>query len=77
VQKLLEGLGGKLESFYFSYGEHDAIGIVDVPDVASGLALSIAVNASGAVRLSTIPLISPEEMDVACKRPVTYKAPGA
>jgi uncharacterized protein with GYD domain len=77
VQKLLEGVGGRLEQFYFAYGEHDVYAIVDVPDAASAVALSLSVNASGAVRLSTVPLITPEEMDVACKRPVGYRAPGA
>jgi hypothetical protein len=26
---------------------------------------------------STVPLITPEEMDAACKKTVTYRAPGA
>ena len=77
VQKMVEGLGGKLESFYFAYGEDDAYIVSDLPDAASGLALALAVNASGAVRLSTIPLITPEEIDVAAKRAVNYRAPGA
>ncbi len=77
VQKLTEGLGGKVEAFYFAYGEHDVYVIADLPDAAAGVALSLAVNASGAVRLSTIPLITPEEMDTACKKSVAYKAPGA
>jgi uncharacterized protein with GYD domain len=77
VQKLVEGLGGKIEAFYYAYGEHDAYVIVDVPDAATGLAISLAVNASGAVRLSTIPLITPEEIDAACKKTVAYRAPGA
>jgi uncharacterized protein with GYD domain len=77
VQKIIEGLGGKVEAFYFAYGEHDAYVISDLPDAASGLALSLAVNASGAVRLSTIPLITPEEIDAASKKTVAYRAPGA
>ena len=77
VQKLMESMGGKLESFYFAYGEDDAYLIVDTPDATAGLAVSMAVNASGAVRLSTIPLITPEEMDAACKKSVPYRAPGA
>jgi uncharacterized protein with GYD domain len=77
VQKLMEGVGGKVEAFYFAYGDDDAYLIVDVPDAATGLAVSMAVNASGAVRLSTIPLITPEEMDAACKKSVPYRAPGA
>ena len=77
VQKLMEGLGGKIEAFYYAYGEDDAYLIIDVPDAASGLAVSLAVNASGAVRATTIPLITPEEIDAACKKSAPYRAPGA
>ena len=77
VQKLIESQGGTVEAFYFAYGEDDAYLIIDVPDPTSGLAVSLAVNASGAVRLSTIPLITPEEIDAACKKSVPYRAPGA
>jgi uncharacterized protein with GYD domain len=77
VQKLIEGLGGKLEAFYFAYGEPDAYVIVDFPDAAAGIAVSLAVNASGAVHIATTPLITPEEVDAACKRTVAYRAPGA
>lgn len=77
VSKLVEGLGGKVEAFYFAYGDDDVYVIVDLPDAAAGLALSLAVNSSGAVKLATIPLITPEEMDAACQKAVAYKAPGA
>jgi uncharacterized protein with GYD domain len=77
VEKVIEGLGGKVEGFYFAYGEYDAYVIADFPDASAGLAVSLAVNASGAVRLSTVPLISPEELDAACKKSVSYRAPGA
>ena len=77
VQKLIESMGGKIEAFYFAYGEHDAYVITELPDAASGLALSLAVNASGVVRLSTVPLITPDEMDAAAKKSVAYRPPGA
>ena len=77
IQKLVEGLGGKMEAFYFAYGDDDAVVIVDLPDATSGLALSLAANASGAIRLATVPLITPEEFDVAAKKTVAYRAPGA
>jgi uncharacterized protein with GYD domain len=77
VVKLVEGLGGKVEAFYYAYGDNDAYIISDLPDAASGLAISLAVNASGAVRLSTIPLITPEEIDAASRKSVAYRAPGA
>jgi len=77
VTKLVEGLGGKIEAFYFAYGANDAIIILDVPDTATGVALSLAVNSSGAVQLTSMPLITADEMDAACKKTVSYKAPGA
>jgi len=77
VENILKGLGGKVEAFYFAYGEDDAYVITDVPDATAGLAVSLAVNASGAVRLQTIPLITPEEIDAASKKAVSYRAPGA
>jgi uncharacterized protein with GYD domain len=77
VQKLIEGLGGKLEAFYYAYGADDAVIITDLPDATSGVALSLTVNATGAVRLETIPLITPEEIDAASKKTIDYKAPGA
>lgn len=77
IQKMVESLGGKLEMFYFAYGDDDALVIVDLPDATSGLALSLAANASGAIRLATVPLITPEELDAAAKKSVAYRAPGA
>lgn len=77
VQKIMEAAGGKVESFYFAYGDDDAYVIVDMPDSATGIAVSLAVNASGAVRVSTVPLITPEEIDQASKKSVSYRAPGA
>jgi uncharacterized protein with GYD domain len=76
VQKLVEAQGGKLEAFYFAYGDDDAIIICDMPDANSGLATSLAVNASGAVRLQTTPLITPEDVDKAAKISVAYTPPG-
>ena len=77
VEQLVQSLGGKVEAFYFAYGESDVYVITDVPDATAGLAVSLAVNASGAVRLETIPLITPEEIDAASKKVVAYRAPGA
>jgi uncharacterized protein with GYD domain len=77
VQKMVEGQGGKVESFYFAYGEHDVYIICDLPDASSAVAISLTVNASGGVRATTVPLITPEEMDAACKKTATYQAPGA
>ena len=77
IASMTEGLGGKLEAFYFAFGDTDAYVICDFPDAASGLALSMAVNSSGAASCTTVPLITPEEVDAAGKKTVNYRAPGA
>jgi uncharacterized protein with GYD domain len=55
VEKLFQGAGGKVESFYYSMGEDDAYVICDLPDAITSLALSMTVATSGGVRLSTGP----------------------
>jgi uncharacterized protein with GYD domain len=77
IQQALQGMGGKLEAMYFAYGDTDVVLIADMPDAASGLALSLAANASGTVRVTTTPLITIEEVDAACKKTVAYRPAGA
>jgi uncharacterized protein with GYD domain len=77
VERMLEGVGGSVEAFYYAFGESDLYVIVDVPDATSALALSVAVNSAGAFQLSTVPLITPEEIDEACERSVSYRPPGS
>ena len=77
VRKMTEDLGGKLHAFYYCFGESDIIGISEFPDHVSALALTLAVNGSGAATLRSTVLITPEEMDKAAKIPVTYRAPGS
>jgi len=77
AKQAIEALGGKMEAFYFGYGHVDAYVICDMPDPISAIALSLAVNASGAVVSNTTPLITPEEVDAAAKKAVAYRAPGA
>jgi uncharacterized protein with GYD domain len=77
VTQMVEKAGGKLHSFYFAIGVEDVYGIVEFPDVATAVAVSLAVNASGAVQLQSTVLVSPEEFDAATKKSVAYRAPGA
>jgi uncharacterized protein with GYD domain len=76
VSKMVKKLGGKVESFYFAYGEFDAYVIVDI-DEAAALALSLAVNSSGKTTIEMVPLITAKQMDEATKTTVNYRAPGA
>jgi uncharacterized protein with GYD domain len=77
IEKAVKGLGGKLESIYYAYGDSDVYVVVDMPDITSGLALSLVVNASGAVHIKTIPLMTVEDVDAATKKSVDYRAAGA
>ena len=77
VEKALAGVGGKVDAFYFAFGDADAYVIFDVPDSSAAIALSMVVNASGVVNVSTIPLITAEEVDAAVKKSISYRAPGA
>ena len=70
-------LGGKLEAFYFTLGEDDAILILDMPDHIAMAAVATAACASGAVRTHTDLLLTAAEMDEALAKPVNYRAPGA
>jgi uncharacterized protein with GYD domain len=76
VEKLAQGLGGKLESFYYAFGDVDAYVIIDCPDNVTAVAAALAVNQSGTATVRTVVLISPEDMDKAGKQPVEYRAPG-
>ena len=77
VEQMLTSLGGKMESFYYAFGDTDVFIIADVPDAKSAAAISLTVNAAGGAQVTTTPLMTPEEMDEACKKSVRYRAPGA
>lgn len=76
AEQALKSTGGKLEAFYFAFGDTDAFLIADAPDHASVAAASLAINASGAVSTQTVVLLTPEELDKAAKKNVKYRAPG-
>jgi uncharacterized protein with GYD domain len=77
VTKMIEGMGGKLEAFYYTFGDRDVIAVYSAPDEVSALALAMAVNQSGKVSIKTTPLLSVEDVDRATKKSVGYRPPGA
>jgi len=42
VKKAVEDLGGKLEGFYYAFGETDCYVIVEVPDTVAAMAIARA-----------------------------------
>jgi len=73
---LIEGLGGKVECFYFAFGGSDVYVVADMPDNASVAAAGLAVSAGGGAVSNTVVLITPEEMDAAARKEVQYRPPG-
>jgi uncharacterized protein with GYD domain len=76
VAQVIEGMGGKLESFYYAFGDYDVVGVAEMPDNVSSVAFSMMVNASGVINAKTTVLLSPEEIDQATKKVVDYRPPG-
>jgi uncharacterized protein with GYD domain len=76
VEKLFGSVGGKVEAFYYAFGDTDVFIIADVPDNVSTAALSLTVNATGAATVKVTVLLTAEEIDAAAKKPVSYRAPG-
>jgi uncharacterized protein with GYD domain len=77
VAQVAESVGGKLESFYFAFGERDAYVVVELPDNESAAAVALTVNAAGGATVKTVVLLTPDEVDDAAKRSVDYKPPGS
>jgi len=76
VKAALKSVGGKVEAFYYAFGDTDVYAIIDAPDNVSAAACATAINSTGAVQLRTTVLLEPEEMDAAIKKSVKYRAPG-
>lgn len=76
VAHAVESLGGKLEALYFSFGEFDILGIMDLPDNAAAARFALRAASTGQVNIRTTPLLTPEEVDKALLRTVDYRAPG-
>jgi uncharacterized protein with GYD domain len=74
--KMIESVGGKLEAFYFAFGDVDVYAIIDLPDTVAAAAVALAINQTGVVAGKTVVLIPPEDMDKAVKKAVDYRPAG-
>ena len=76
VQAAVTALGGKVEAFYYVFGDDDVVSILDLPNSTKAAALSLNISASGAVRVRTTPLLTVEDVDQALEIKLQYRAPG-
>jgi uncharacterized protein with GYD domain len=76
IETLFQSLGGSLEAAYFAFGEDDVYAIASLPDNVAAAAASLAVNSTGAFQCKTVVLMTPEEIDEATTRKISYRPPG-
>jgi uncharacterized protein with GYD domain len=79
IRGVIEGLGGKLESFDYAFGDYDVVVMAELPDNTTMAALAMAVGAGGAVRnFKTTVLIPMSEAVEAMRKAgsIGYRPPG-
>jgi uncharacterized protein with GYD domain len=79
VRRMIEGLGGKLETFDYSFGDYDVVAILELPDNVTMMAMSMAIAVSGALKSFNTTVLMPMAQAVEAMRKasaVGYQAPG-
>lgn len=75
---LAKNLGGAVESFHFAFGDDDAYVICDLPDNNAAATLAMTVSSSGRVSVTTVPLLTVDEVDaIATGHKIEYSPPGS
>jgi uncharacterized protein with GYD domain len=70
-------VGGSVETFLFAFGDDDAFVIGDLPDNKAAATMAMTVSASGRVAITTVPLLTVQEVDdIAAGKQLAYTPPG-
>jgi len=77
IRAAAASVGGSMEGAYWTFGDHDFVGIFELPGNTEAAALSLTVAATGAVGTRTTVLLTAQEVDAAVKLHPSYRAPGA
>jgi uncharacterized protein with GYD domain len=77
IASVAANLGGSLESFDFAFGDTDLYAICEIPSDEMAAAIGLAVGASGVGSISTVKLLTPEQVDAAREVTTGYRPPGA
>lgn len=79
---LIKAAGGTMKDMYMTTGDSDVLVIADMPDAVDGMAVNMAIGASGsAANFRTIRAWSPEEFEGVAKKAAglagNYAPPGS
>jgi uncharacterized protein with GYD domain len=76
VESAIKAMGGRLEAYYFAFGENDVVVIADIPDNVTAVALAMGIASTGTVSTRTTVLLTPEEVDQATKKAISFRPAG-
>jgi uncharacterized protein with GYD domain len=76
VEKACTSVGGRVDAFYYTFGDDDVVAIIDLPDNTTAAGTALLFAASGKVDVKTTVLLTPEEIDAAVKVGGEYRPPG-
>ncbi|HMG28350.1 MAG TPA: GYD domain-containing protein [Acidimicrobiia bacterium] len=62
IARVLESVGARLDVFYWMFGTHDGMAVVDAPDSATMAAISAAISSTGTVHAETHELFSTDDI---------------
>jgi uncharacterized protein with GYD domain len=68
VKKMVESLGGKLHSFFLSFGDYDVAVIAELPGNEAAVAMGLASVSGGALSKYHTTLLTPAEATGAMKK---------
>jgi len=75
VNKICQDAGGKLESYYWMFGEWDGLAVVELPDSATAGALALAVSSTGTFeQIATHELIPVDQINRTLERAKEFRA---
>jgi uncharacterized protein with GYD domain len=76
VDTLAKSLGGTVDSMYWAFGKDDFYVIAELPSHAAAAALAATTGASGSVSISTVVLLTAEDIDASIRLHPEYHKPG-
>ena len=81
VGRAAEAAGGRLEAYYWMFGQYDGLAIFEVPDAATAAAVVLATTSSGAFKhFETHELIEADDLVAILQKAQTlrpsYRPPG-
>jgi len=76
ITAMVESVGGHVEACYYAFGATDLYVIGELPDEVAAASLSLRTAVAGGARSQTVVLLTPEQIDEAAHREVSYRPPG-